>query len=197
MASFKLSYIGKIISLQNYLKEYYQETFIDCCKACPRYGKTWACPPYDFSTRDFLAQFAHAMLIGTIAEPDEATRTAAVDRQTSLDIMKQGIADAWHSIRPFMMECERRHPGAISLCGPTACNGCEGCSRPNGLPCKHPELMRHSLESLGFDVSKTATELLGIELKWAKDKELPPYLTLVTMLLSPDPLEHELAKLPK
>jgi len=197
MAGFKLSHIGKIISLQDYLKDYYQEIFIDCCKTCHRYGKTWACPPYDFSTQEFLGRFGHAMLIGTLAEPDEATRAAASLRHDNMDIMKQGLIDAWHSIRPFMMECEERHQGAVSLCGPVACSDCEGCMRPSGKPCRHPELMRHSLESLGFDVGKTTTELLGIELKWAKRGELPPYLTLVTMLLSPDPLDEELTRLPQ
>ena len=52
-------------------------------------------------------------------------------------------------------------------------------TRPLGLPCRHPELVRPSLEAYGFDISRTTNELFGIELLWGKDGMLPKYLTLV------------------
>lgn len=196
-AGFTLSHTARLISVADYLAEYYDAKILDYCKVCPNFGKTWACPPYDFDARAFVAQFNHAMLIGTKAVPTAATREQSTSPEARLALQKQGIQDAWQSVRPFMMQCEQRHPGTVSLCGPFACHGCDGCSRPDGNPCKHPELMRHSLESLGFDVGKTTTQLLGIELQWASDGQLPPYLTLVTMLLSPEPLEEELSRFSK
>ena len=59
-------------------------------------------------------------------------------------------------------------------------------------PCRHPEQMRHSLESVGFDISKTASQLLGMELKWATGIELPEYLVLVTALF----VKGEIAETP-
>lgn len=195
-AEFQLSHIGKLISVEDYLASYYDAKILDYCKVCPNYGKTWACPPYDFDTRKFVARFSHAMLIGTKVVPSTATRIQSTSAEARLALQKQGIQAAWQSVRSFMMACEQRHPGAVSLCGPFACHGCEGCTRPDGHPCLHPELMRHSLESLGFDVGKTTTQLLGIDLQWASGVELPPYLTLVTMLLSTDKLDEDLKLLP-
>ena len=54
-----------------------------------------------------------------------------------------------------------------------------GCTRREGLPCRHPDKVRPSLESMGFDIGKTAKELFGLELKWASDGKLPEYYVLV------------------
>ena len=51
--------------------------------------------------------------------------------------------------------------------------------RPEAKPCRHPELVRPSLEACGFDIAHTTSELFGIELKWGTDGSLPEYLTLV------------------
>ena len=53
------------------------------------------------------------------------------------------------------------------------------CTRPEAKPCRHPELVRPSLEACGFDIARTTSELFGIELKWGTDGSLPEYLTLV------------------
>ena len=53
------------------------------------------------------------------------------------------------------------------------------CTRPDGKSCRHPELVRPSLEACGFDIGKTTAELFGIYLKWGTDGKLPEYLTLV------------------
>ena len=54
-----------------------------------------------------------------------------------------------------------------------------------GKPCRHPEQLRHSLESVGFDVVAISRDLLGLELEWSKDGSLPKHLTLVTALMQP------------
>ena len=43
----------------------------------------------------------------------------------------------------------------------------------------HPAKVRPSLEAFGFDMSKTAKELLGLEIKWSDGVHIPEYLTLV------------------
>ncbi|MBR5807373.1 MAG: hypothetical protein IKY24_01995 [Alistipes sp.] len=53
------------------------------------------------------------------------------------------------------------------------------CTRLNGKPCCHPELVRPSLEAYGFDLTKTLSELFDIELKWSVDNTLPEYLVIV------------------
>ena len=45
--------------------------------------------------------------------------------------------------------------------------------------------MRYSIESLGGNVGKTASKLLGVELMWMEEKKLPAYFVLVNGLLLP------------
>ena len=53
------------------------------------------------------------------------------------------------------------------------------CTRAEGKPCRHPDLVRPSPETYEFDIVRTASELFGIELKWGAEGKLPEYLTLV------------------
>ena len=46
--------------------------------------------------------------------------------------------------------------------------------------------MRYSIEALGGDVSKTAADLLDLELKWGKNGELPEYFVLVGGMIYSD-----------
>ena len=61
------------------------------------------------------------------------------------------------------------------------CPYCSGapCARVSGEPCRHPDKVRPSLEAFGFDMSKTAIDLLGLEIKWSQGELIPEYLTLV------------------
>lgn len=53
------------------------------------------------------------------------------------------------------------------------------CARIEGGPCRHPDKVRPSLEAIGFDIGKTAKDLLGLEIKWSRGGFIPEYLTLV------------------
>ncbi|MBQ4231187.1 MAG: DUF2284 domain-containing protein, partial [Salinivirgaceae bacterium] len=57
--------------------------------------------------------------------------------------------------------------------------GDKPCARIDGKPCRHPDKVRPSLEAYGFDIVRTASELLGVDIKWSDGKHVPDYLTLV------------------
>lgn len=57
------------------------------------------------------------------------------------------------------------------------CNGAP-CARQQGKPCRHPDVVRPSLEAYGFDIGKTTSELLGIDIQWG-GKHIPKFLTIV------------------
>ena len=57
--------------------------------------------------------------------------------------------------------------------------GAASCARIGGEPCRPPDKVRPSLEAIGFDISKTAKDLLGIDIKWSQNGLIPEYLTLV------------------
>ena len=66
-----------------------------------------------------------------------------------------------------LFEEEEKHPGSKSLsAGSSHICGEDNCSKPLGQPCRFPDKMRYSVESLGGNVGLTASKLLGIQLQW-------------------------------
>ena len=155
------------------------------CAQCPSYGNSWGCPPYAFDASGVSDGFATVTLIGTTITFDEATRAACQGAKAkSRQVATQAMEEVWKKFLPELMERERQEPG--SRCFTFRCRLCpEGCTRPEGQPCRHPELLRFSLEAVGFDVTAAARELLGIDLEWSGDGNLPEHITLVTAIMHP------------
>ena len=83
-----------------------------------------------------------------------------------------------------LYEMEKEYPGSISLSA-GSCDLCkeEGCSRVKGEPCRYPDQMRYSIESIGGNVGKTVSKLMGYELEWVEEGKVPSYFVLVGGLL--------------
>ena len=85
----------------------------------------------------------------------------------------------------MLMEEEKKHPGSISLSA-GSCQLCKnGCAKPLGQPCRFPDQMRYSIESLGGNVGLTIEKLMGIQLEWMEEGKLPHHFVLVCGLLIP------------
>ncbi len=155
------------------------------CVQCSSYGKVWSCPPFDFTTEDYLTGLVTAHIFGTkIAFGDTLlSRQLSVDERKA--VMAEAIDTAWADELPRLYALEASHPGSRIFTG--RCRLCRPlcCSRVSNEPCRHPRRLRHSLESLGFDLEKTAADLLGIPLQWATEGKLPPYITLITAHFTP------------
>ena len=42
------------ITVEGYIAEFRDEPhFLELCKQCTNYGKSWGCPPFDFDTESF------------------------------------------------------------------------------------------------------------------------------------------------
>ncbi len=122
--------------------------------------------------------------MGTTIEFDEATRGSCKGAEQSAAMGREAMNEVWKTLLPRLYEMERETLG--SRCFTFRCVLCpEGCTRPEGKPCRHPERLRHSLESVGFDIVAMTRELLGIDLEWSTDGTLPKHLSLVTALMSP------------
>ena len=160
------------------------ERFDAFCRKCPGYGKSWGCPPFDFDPCNVSDGFKTVLLIGTTIEFDEQTRAACTTAEQSAAIGREAMDEVWKTLLPRMYEMERKEPG--SRCFTFRCVLCpEGCTRPEGKPCRHPEKLRQSLEAVGFDIVAMTRDLLGIELEWSTDGSLSKHITLVTALFRP------------
>jgi len=159
------------------------DKFIEYCKQCNRYTACWACPPYDFDTEQYISPYTNAFILGTKITPDNTLRNNT-EEQT-----KSHAYNLIEEVRKFLDEAllhaERIYPGSKVFFAGT-CHLCPigTCTRITGSPCLYPDKIRPSLEAFGFDIGRTSSELIGIELKWSSNGELPEYFVLVSGLFS-------------
>jgi len=151
------------------------------CAQCPLHGKTWACPPYDIDINAVSEGFNQVILMADCIELNAQLREQSIGDDACRSTVQRITDEVWGRLLPSLYDMESKHPG--SRCFTGRCRLCsQGCTRPLGLPCRHPEQMRYSLESAGFDVTAAVSDVLGIELQWSSDGRLPQCITLVTAL---------------
>ena len=150
--------------------------FLACCEACPNYQKRWSCPPFEFDPMDIWGSCQSIRLYARMLIPDFPGQDvpAAMD---ALSAEKEKYLDT-------LLDWERGSEGSLALAA-GSCKICSACARTGGKPCRFPEKMRYSIESLGGDVGLTAEKYLGEPLLWIQDGILPAHLMLVGALLLP------------
>lgn len=180
------------ITVQEYLRDYVDiEKFLECCKACPDYGKKWSCPPYDFDVKDYWNKFNYLYVIGTrIIIPEEETKCSHI-QETLKGFLKNELSSEKKKLSIMMHSLEDKYPGSKSLSAGN-CDYCKECLRLKGEPCCKPGQMRYSIESLGGDVGKTTKDLLGLELKWMTEGRMPEHFILVNGLLTTEDLGEKI-----
>lgn len=172
------------IPVKDYVEGYRDtEKFVAFCRQCNRYENCWACPPYDFDTDEYILKYESACLIGTKIDIPLSIRTIHNSPEKGKALGAEIIASVRRTLDEWLLGIEVAVPGSRAFFAGT-CHVCDAddCTRRQGIPCRHPDKIRPSLEALGFDIGKTTETLLGITLKWSNDGSLPEYLTLVSGL---------------
>lgn len=162
-----------VVDRERYVRDFRDvATFEECCRACPNYGNRWGCPPFDHDTLQDLLSYAKVMIVGVKLTPHDAR----MPMEQVYDLMRPEL----ERLNRRLLELERETGGlAFGFVGKCERCGNAPCARTQGKPCRHPDVVRPSLEAYGFNVSQTASELLGIGMVWSKGKNVPRYLTLV------------------
>ena len=158
------------VSVADYIARFRDaERFEGCCRACPNYGCSWGCPPFDFDVEEYLNRYSRALLIATKIAPEQ--------RDLPIAEAKRLIHPERQRLERRLLEMERRY-GGRSFAYVGSCLYCpEGtCTRPEGRDAHLLLRIKHLNHS---QVSRTTSELFGIELKWGADGKMPEYLTLV------------------
>lgn len=164
----------KAIDAHDYERRYRDVArFEDLCRQCPNYGRRWACPPIDAGDMPALSQYSRLMLLMVKLDLKPGTPGDA-------DTLRSIIETARADFERRLLKAEKDLGGAACLFT-GMCPHCPGqeCARTLGKPCRHPELVRPSLEALGFDLEATAREVFGIPMLWCDKGMAPPYLTLI------------------
>ena len=145
------------------------------CRSCENHGRVWSCPPFAGSPLADFPTWTHAVIV--------CQQTWLAADTTKAQLLERFLA-ARVSFGARMRQTEARHPRVTALVA-GHCSECESCSRPEGKPCRAPERLRYSPESVGFDVTGLTEALAGIKVHWPKTG-VPDYLTTVGALLCPD-----------
>lgn len=166
----------KTVDVKEYIEEYVNvEKFLECCKACPNYDKIWSCPSYEFDPMDIWKKYEKLYLYAV---------KFTLDDLDSEEAAKARMLKMKDEMSQHLFEKEKEIPGSISLsAGSCSICGAGNCTKLEKKPCKHPETMRYSVESLGGDVGRTLSKLMNIDLLWVEEGKLPEYYVLVGGLL--------------
>ena len=173
---YTLERFEKEISVPLYLEHFVNvEEFLEYCKACPNYEKVWSCPSYTFNPEDYWKEYSSLLVVAY-----KINFEAGTDEKKSMEIM----AEVKDKITEELFAMEEAYAGSVSLsAGSCSVCGKGNCTRTEGKPCRYPEKMRYSIESIGGNVGKTVSNLLGIELEWIEEGKMPSYFVLCGGLL--------------
>lgn len=173
------------ISVDEYLEGFVDiPAFRAACEACPNYNRIWSCPPYDFDVEAYWRKYRMLQLIAVkiIFREDVQNKTYTSDELQEL--LNRVLPAEKAKLSEELLEKEKLHPGSISLSAGSCARCAAGCSKPSGKPCRFPETMRHSIESLGGNVGLTISKLMHLNLEWMEDGKLPHHFVLVCGLLT-------------
>ena len=158
--------------------------FVRYCETCPFHGAVWSCPPFDFDPMEIWNAYRHLLVIAHKVIVPEDLASASLGQEELARISDLLIAPYKRDLLRELLSREKRIRGSLALSA-GRCGLCPRCARSDGEPCRRPESLRHSMEALGADVSKTVERYLGDTLQWGKNGQLPPYYYIVGGLLLP------------
>lgn len=180
-----LSTIETQIPLSEYRERYLDiERFHGFCRRCDNYGQQWVCPPFDFSIEEVLDRYDRAIIFGHRLD----LRQEVLDLRLSPEGQraKAHQIGAWvrSQIDAPLLEREAETPRSLAFyAGKCYVCGDRPCARLEEAPCRYPERARHSLENFGFDLMRTASELLHTPMLWSKEGRFPEYYFYISALL--------------
>jgi predicted metal-binding protein len=180
------------INVNEYINNYRDVgKFIGFCKQCNCYNACWACPPFNFDTSKCMLQYEKAHIIGTKIILDSTLIDECTGLQKCKDTAYRIIGEVRCHIDNKLLELERRYENCRAFFAGT-CHICKQgeCTRIVGKSCLYPDKLRPSLEAFGFDIAKTASQLLNTDLKWSSEGRLPEYFMLVSGLFTNREIEH-------
>lgn len=164
----------KEIDAGDYVRRYRNVGYFEnLCRQCPNYGRRWACPPISGSYSPDLSQYSKVILLMVKICIKPGT---SADADTLRAIIEPTRARFEHR----MLEAEKELGGTACLFT-GQCPHCPGreCARIAGDTCRHPDLVRPSLEALGFNLETTARDIFDTPILWCDNSHAPRYMTLM------------------
>ena len=154
----------KSIAVSEFIDKYVDvPKFLQFCRECPNYDKIWSCPEYEFDPMTIWGKYQYLDLIVVKASYDEKTRERIYTQEELGHIGKDTLLVEKQKLMDEFLEKEKNTPNSLSMVA-GSCDVCSRkddslkCTKLSGDPCRHPEKMRYSIDSLGGDVIGAASE---------------------------------------
>ncbi len=162
------------------------DRFLKCCSDCPHFGKTWSCPPYDFNPMDYWKPFRTFYLYAIKTTTPSHLLEQSFELDELMELGSELTLSATKGMGVFLEAEQKKYPGS-KIIGGGRCMLCRevGCARQNNEPCRFPDKMSYSIESLGGNVEETLKRYLNEQIYWGKDGHLAPYYIRIGGLLKP------------
>lgn len=151
--------------------------FLSLCRECQNFGRRYGCPPFDYDVVERMQHYSTATIIGVQIVPEE--------KNLPLSIAQELMAPVIRDLMEELLEEEKRTSGlSFGFAGGCTLCGDIPCARITDEPCRHPDRVRSSLESYGFDLAKTSEELFNVPILWSRNEYIPNYLMLICSIFN-------------
>ena len=178
---YDVKHFKKTLTTREFFDRFYNFNLVQgYCKECPRYNTNYSCSPVEIDIEKFVFEYdfidIHVTQLFFEAEDYEKDYTS--------DELKEFLYNTFFKekkkVVDMVLDSEKNYSKAQSLTGP--CNHCAENCKQLYSECKHPEIRRYSLASIGMDSRKILKDLFDIELLLINGV-LPKYLNNVTTIL--------------
>lgn len=170
----------KAVNIQSndFLPYDHKTSFAKLCRdGCPDYNSNWSCPPHSPTFLSEAAGLPQALLVVYFSELSHFEPIAANERiRQAHTILRLNMEKHLHAL-------EKIHQGRTLDGG--ICRFCVRCTcADQSGPCRWPQKMRYSMESLGLDVAAIAKDCLDFPLAWGTAEDLPRYVSAIGCLMT-------------
>ncbi|WP_297130182.1 DUF2284 domain-containing protein [Terrisporobacter sp.] len=141
--------------LKNYMKfEYFTAL---CKEGCPNYNSNYTCPPNSPTFTEYVKDYKYSLVIAMYMNIPKNKNMSEVH-----EYLRIVLSD-------LLIPLERKINGLLTDGG--RCIYCKECAYIDNLPCRFPEKMRFSMESMGIDLDSACKDILNYSMSWNSDNE--------------------------
>ena len=180
---YKTTTFTKTLSLDEFMKNYVDiPKFEIYCSLCKNYNKSWECPPHRIDVEKYWKQFDKIKIIAVKLDFTDDFRSKSYTSDELNYIIKNTLYVERSKLKKTLINLEDELDGKYLYGG--RCDICEKCAKRTDEPCRFPDLMRYSVESIGSNIQKLTPDIFDFSLKWIeKDMKIPEYLVNVCAVL--------------
>lgn len=149
-----------------------KERFTELCKSgCRNYNQKYSCPPLSPSFLTCFGKYPEFLVVMLKIDLSQLSNYKEYHQ------LRVGNAVIKPRLERIMRSLEAKFGGKYLSTG--ACRLCKPCQKKIGKPCKHPDKMRFSLESLGVDCDKLSKDVFNLPLLWYQNHKAPAYTAVI------------------